>query len=64
MFQLIGCLLAFFAIISVAAAAPLAGTVFALLTFVWGVIAKPRRRPNVVKDEVPWDSIYETRLTR
>ncbi len=42
MFQLIGSLLAFFAIISVIADARLAGAVFALLTFIWVVVAKLR----------------------
>ena len=42
MFQLIGSLLAFFAIISVLAGSPIAGTVFALTTFIWVVVAKPR----------------------
>ena len=41
MFQLIGSLLAFFAIISVLAGSPFAGTVFALTTFIWVVVAKP-----------------------
>ncbi len=50
MFQLIGSLLAFFAVISVVAGAPLAGTVFALLTFIWVVVARPVRRPDAVGD--------------
>lgn len=61
MFQLIGCLLAFFAIISIAAGSPIAGTVFALLTFVWVVVAKPNRRDRPVKEVAPWDPIYEAR---
>ncbi|MBI2740167.1 MAG: hypothetical protein HYX38_26930 [Rhodospirillales bacterium] len=64
MFQLIGSLLAFFAIISAVAGAPLAGAVFALLTFIWVVVAKPARRSDAAKDETPWDSIYETRFSR
>lgn len=64
MFQLIGGLLAFFAIVSVLAGLPLAGTVFALNTFVWVVVANPRRRNRVVKDDAPWGSIYEARFSR
>lgn len=61
MFQLIGSLLAFFAIISVAAGSPIAGTVFALTTFIWVVVAKPNRRVRPVKELTPWASIYEAR---
>ena len=43
MFHLIGGLLAFFAILSVLAGSPVAGVVFALITFIWGVAANPRR---------------------
>jgi hypothetical protein len=64
MFQLIGSILAFFAIISVVADALLAGTVFTLLTLLWVVVAKPGRRPAAVKDEAPWDSIYGRRVSR
>ena len=64
MFQLIGSLLAFFAVISVVADAPLAGTVFALLTFIWVVVAKPGRHSAAAKVEATWDSIYETPFIR
>lgn len=64
MFQLIGSLLALFAIVSAVADAPLAGAVFALLTFIWVVVAKPGRRPAAAKDEAPWSSIYETPFNR
>jgi hypothetical protein len=64
MFQLIGSLLAFFAIISVLAGSPLAGTVFALTTFIWVVVAKPNRRDHIVKDDAPWGSICEARFSR
>ena len=62
MFQLIGSLLAFFAIVSVLAGSPIAGTVFALTTFIWVVVAKPNRRDRAAaKDVAPWDAIYEAR---
>ena len=64
MFQLIGSLLAFFAIVSVLAGSPIAGTVFALITFVWVVVAKPNRRDRAVKDVAPWGAIYEARFSR
>jgi hypothetical protein len=64
MFQLIGSLLAFFAIISVLAGSPIAGTVFALATFIWVVVAKPNRRDRIVKDDAPWDAAYEARFSR
>jgi hypothetical protein len=64
MFQLIGSLLAFFAIISVLAGSPIAGTVFALTTFIWVVVAEPNRRERIVKDDASWDSIYEARFGR
>jgi hypothetical protein len=64
MFQLIGSLLAFFAIASVLADSPIAGTVFALITFIWVVLANPRRRDRVVKNEAPWGAIYEARFGR
>jgi hypothetical protein len=65
MFQLIGSLLAFFAIISVLAGSPFAGTVFALTTFIWVVVAQPNRRDRTAaKDEAPWGSIYEARFSR
>ena len=59
MFQLIGSLLAFFAIISVLAGSPFAGTVFALTTFLWVMIANPNRRTNVADDGAPWGATYE-----
>jgi hypothetical protein len=61
MFQLIGCLLAFFAILSVLAGLPVAGAVFALITFIWVVVANPKRRDRVAKDDAPWGSILEAR---
>ena len=64
MFQLIGGLLAFFAIVSVLAGSPIAGTVFALITFVWVVVAKPNRRDRAVKDDAPWGAVYEARFSR
>ena len=65
MFQLIGSLLAFFAIISVLAGSPIAGTVFALITFVWVVVAKPGRRDRTAaKDVAPWGAMYEARFSR
>ena len=64
MFQLIGGLLAFFAIVSVLAGSPIAGTVFALITFVWVVVAKPNRRDLTPKDVAPWGVIYEARFSR
>jgi hypothetical protein len=65
MFQLIGGLLAFFAIVSVLAGSPIAGTVFALTTFIWVVVAKPNRRDHAAaKDDAPWGAIYEARFSR
>lgn len=64
MFQLIGGLLAFFAIVSVLAGSPIAGTVFALVTFVWVVVANPRRHERPVKEDAPWGAIYEARFSR
>jgi len=64
MFQLIGSLLAFFAIGSVLAGSPVAGTVFALTTFIWVVVAKPGRRDRAPKDVAPWGDIYEARFSR
>jgi hypothetical protein len=64
MFQLIGSLLAFFAIISVVAGSPVAGTVFALTTFIWVVVAKPNRRDRAAKDVAPWGAIDEARFNR
>ena len=61
MFQLIGSLLAFFAIVSVLAGSPVAGTVFALITFVWVVVANPGRRDRTPKDDAPWGAMYEAR---
>lgn len=64
MFQLIGSLLAFFAIASAVTDAPLAGAVFALLTFIWVVVAKPRHRSTTLKNDAPWDSFYEVPSSR
>jgi hypothetical protein len=64
MFQLIGSLLAFLAIVAAVADAPLAGAVFAFLTFIWVVVAKPRHRSTVLKDEAAWDSFYEVPSSR
>ncbi|SEP07982.1 hypothetical protein SAMN02990966_03860 [Rhodospirillales bacterium URHD0017] len=64
MFQLIGSLLAFFAIVSVLAGSPVAGTVFALATFAWVVVAKPNRRERPAKEIVPWGAIHEARFSR
>jgi hypothetical protein len=65
MFQLIGSLLAFFAILSVLAGSPIAGTVFALTTFIWVVVPNPGRRGRTAaKDDAPWGSIYEARFSR
>ena len=64
MFQLIGSLLAFFAILSVLAGLPIAATVFALTTFIWIVVAKPKRRDRVAKDDAPWGRFYEAHFGR
>jgi hypothetical protein len=64
MFQLIGSLLAFFAIFSAFAGEPLAGTVFALATFLWVLLAKPRRRERVVQETAPWGAIYAAPYSR
>jgi hypothetical protein len=59
MFQLIGGLLAFFAIVAALASLPVAGAVFALATFLWVMIANPNRRTNVADDGTPWGATYE-----
>jgi hypothetical protein len=58
MFQLIGSLLAFFAIVSALAGAPIAGAALALATFLWVVIAKPSQRTNLAKVGAPWGAAY------
>jgi hypothetical protein len=58
MFQLIGSLLAFFAIVSALAGAPVAGAVFALVTFLWVVIAQPSQRTNLAKVGASWGAAY------
>jgi hypothetical protein len=63
MFQLVGSLLALIAILSALADAPAAGTLFALCTFVWVVVAKPRHA-RVVKDDAPWGVVYEVPFSR
>lgn len=63
MFQLIGCVLALLAILTALAGAPVAGTVFALLTFVWVIRAKPRQA-RLVNDDAPWGVVYEMRSAR
>lgn len=63
MFQLIGSVLALIAILFALAGAPDVGAVFALLTFIWVVRAKPRRaRP--VQESAPWDVVYDVRFSR
>jgi hypothetical protein len=59
MFQLIGSLLALFAIVSALSGAPVAGTLFALSTFVWVLVAKPHRSANLASYKEPWGAIYE-----
>jgi len=59
MFQLIGSLLAFFAIAAALASLPVAGAVFALATFLWVMIANPNRRANVADGGASWGAIYE-----
>jgi hypothetical protein len=58
MFQLIGSLLAFFAIVSALAGAPVVGALLALGTFLWVVIAKPKQRTNLAKVGAPWGAAY------
>jgi len=62
MFQLIGTLLAFFAILSALAGSLFAGTVFALLTFCWVIVAKPARRAQ--PPGAPWGTVYELPIPR
>jgi hypothetical protein len=62
MFQLVGSLLALLAILTALAGAPFAGTVFALLTFVWVIRAKPRRAHP--QDDAPWGVVYEAPFAR
>jgi hypothetical protein len=64
MFQLIGSLLAFFAIIAVLTDSPIAGTVLAITTFIWVVVANPRRRERAVRNVDPWGAIYDARFSR
>jgi hypothetical protein len=52
MYQLIGGLLAFFSS-SPPSPGLLAGAVFALLTFIWVVVAKPRGRTHALRDDRP-----------
>jgi hypothetical protein len=63
MFQLVGSLLALLAVLTALAGAPVAGTVFALITLMWVVRAKPRSARSV-KDDAPWGEIYEARFVR
>jgi hypothetical protein len=63
MFQLIGGLLALLSIVTALAGAPAVGTAFALLTFVWVVVAKPRQ-PRPVIDDAPRGVVYEVRFAR
>lgn len=63
MFQLIGCLLALVAIVCALAGAFATGTLFAFLTFVWVVVAKPRPT-RLVMDDAPWGVVYELRFAR
>ena len=62
MFQLVGSLLALLAILTALAGAPVAGTVFALLTFVWVIRAKPRQARS--KDDAPPGVVYEAPFSR
>ncbi|WP_421999805.1 hypothetical protein [Reyranella sp.] len=65
MYQLVGCLLALLAIVAALADAPLGGTLFALLTFLWVVVSKPRtQRPPVPHIVLPWDAVYQTPFGR
>ena len=64
MFQLVGGLLAFFALFSAFAGVPVASAVFALLTFAWVVLAKPARRGRSVKHVDRWGNAYEVPLSR
>ena len=64
MYQLIGGLLAIFAILSALAGALVAGAVFALLTFIWVVVAKPGHRASAPKDDGAWGDVYEAPFTR
>ena len=59
MFQLIGSLLAFFAIVSALAGAPFAGAVLALATFLWVVIDKPAPRTSLAKVGAPCGDAYQ-----
>ena len=63
MFQLIGSLLALFAIMMTLAGDPLSGAIFALLTFLWVLKAQPGRR--VAPPPMPaWDAFYGTPFGR
>jgi hypothetical protein len=37
----------------------LAGSVFALLTFIRVVVAKPRCRAHALRDDWPWAAVYD-----
>ncbi|MFZ5781164.1 MAG: hypothetical protein ACOY4R_13300 [Pseudomonadota bacterium] len=63
MFQLVGGFLAFLAILSALAGAPLSGTIFALLTLMWVLVAKPTPLRSI-KDEAPWGVVYGGRFRR
>lgn len=53
MFQLVGGLLALASILSVLADSPLNGTLFALLTFAWVLVAKPAAKVPSMKYDAP-----------
>ena len=63
MFQMIGSLLALVAIVCALAGALATGTAFALFTFVWVVVAKPRPT-RLVMDDAPRGVVYELRFAR
>ena len=65
MYQLVASVLALLAILTALADAPLAGTAFALFTFVWVVVARPRTVPTVLPyGAAPWDAVYQTPFER
>ena len=64
MYQLVGSLLALFAILTALSEAPVAGTLFALSTFMWVLFAKPRRRALLVRAKAPWGAVHEVRYAR
>ena len=64
MYQLTGSLLALFAIFAAVAGAPVAGAVFALLTFVRVLVANSGRRTRPAQYGAPSGAVYGMLVVR